>query len=175
MGATNHYVICPYCSQRFNRDKVLFVLVGTRRYAHKECAEKYEEKLSKDEKDKKELEDYILKLFNISTITSHIQKQIKDYIQNKHYTYSGILKTLKWFYEVKGNTTEKSNGGIGIVPFIYDECYDYYYNLYLANTTNKQEDIQKFIELKAKTIFITSPRANTKKPKLFNLEEEEVN
>lgn len=40
--------------------------------------------------------------------------------------YRGQLLTLKYFYEVKKNSTEKSNGSIGIIPFIYTESRLYY-------------------------------------------------
>ena len=40
--------------------------------------------------------------------------------------YRGQLLTLKWFYEVKKNSKEKSNGSIGIIPFVYDDARRYY-------------------------------------------------
>lgn len=46
--------------------------------------------------------------------------------KNQGMTYRGQLLTLKYFYEVKKNTTKKSNGSIGIIPFIYDEARTYY-------------------------------------------------
>lgn len=105
---------------------------GTRRYAHIDCARTQEENKSKIEKDKEALETYIRQLFNMSTINSKIQRQIKSYMKEYSYTYSGIHKTLKYFYEVKGGSVEKANGGIGIVPYIYDDAYRYYYNLWEA-------------------------------------------
>jgi len=33
-----HNVICPICGKRFDRDKISFVQVGSRRYAHADCA-----------------------------------------------------------------------------------------------------------------------------------------
>lgn len=40
--------------------------------------------------------------------------------------YRGQLLTLKYFYEIKKNGTEKSKGSIGIIPFIYEEAKLYY-------------------------------------------------
>lgn len=40
--------------------------------------------------------------------------------------YRGQLLTLKYFYEVTKHTTEKSNGSIGIIPFIWEESKMYY-------------------------------------------------
>lgn len=35
-----HVVLCPYCKKKFDRDKVPFVRVAERRYAHEDCAKK---------------------------------------------------------------------------------------------------------------------------------------
>lgn len=56
---------------------------------------------------------------------------MNDYIREYQYTYSGMLKALVYFYEVKGNNKNKANGGIGIIPFIYKDAYNYYYNLWM--------------------------------------------
>jgi UDP-N-acetylmuramyl pentapeptide synthase len=90
-----------------------------------------------------------------------------------NYTYSGMLKTLVWWYEVKGNTTEKSNEGIGIIPFIYKNACDYYYALYLANLANAEyENYQTPV----KEFHIQSPRVEKKKKKkLFKFLEDEAN
>lgn len=52
-----------------------------------------------------------------------ITLQIKKFMQDYKYSYSGILRTLKYFYEVKQNDISKSNNGIGIVPWVYQEAY----------------------------------------------------
>ena len=74
---------------------------------------------SKRSKDKEELNEYIKKLFKIDYVDARIQKQIKQYVEEYHYSYSGIRKALIYFFEIKGNSIEKSNGGIGIVPYVY--------------------------------------------------------
>ena len=43
-------------------------------------------------------------------------------------SYKAQLLCLKYFYEVKKNTTTKSNGSIGIIPFIFEESKMYYEN-----------------------------------------------
>ena len=32
-----HMVLCPYCKQKFDRDKEEYALIGARRYAHAAC------------------------------------------------------------------------------------------------------------------------------------------
>ena len=111
-----HYVNCIYCKKRVDRDKVSTVQVSARRYAHKECAENYENNKSQEEKDIEALEKYIMKLFNEDYVNARVRKQIKEYREQYQYTYSGMLKTLVYWYEIKGNSTEKANGGIACNP-----------------------------------------------------------
>lgn len=40
--------------------------------------------------------------------------------------YKGQLLTLKYFYEIKRNSTERAKGSIGIIPFVYEEAKCYY-------------------------------------------------
>lgn len=165
----NHYVICKYCNQRFNREKEGGVLVNGRRYAHPKCAEEYEQQKTQEEKDIAALEDYIKKLFKIETLTAKIKRQIKDFKKEYNYTYSGILKTLIWWFEIRGNSIEKANDGIGIVPYVYQRAHDYYYSLYLAEFTNSLLSLEAS-QIKIKEVYIEEPIIEKKQPKLFNLE-----
>ena len=174
----SHYVKCFYCGKTFDRDKFSAVLVKPRRYAHKECAENKQQnkeistEKTQEEKDIEALEKYIMNLFNEDYVNARIKKQIKDFREEYNYTYSGMLKTLIYWYEVKGNSTEKANGGIGIIPFVYKDANRYYYNLYLAKIANENKDIQKY-KPKEKIIEIASPRVLTKPPRLFIFGEDE--
>lgn len=161
-----HYVICPHCSERYNRDKAETVIVG-RRYYHKKCYDLMIAKQQKEEKDKQLLEEYIKQLFNISQLTKKITSQIKKFKTENNYTYSGMYKSLKWFYETKGNSIEKANEGIGIIPYIYSEVNQYYYNLYLIQKTNMEKN--QHYEDRIVTFKISTPQLKTKKIKLFDI------
>lgn len=166
-----HKVKCPICGETFDRDIEEFVQ-EKRRYLHKKCFEDREKALSKEEKDLKELEEYILKLFGLSSIPPKIRQQIKIMKEAQNLSYSGILKSLIYFYDVKKNSLEKSNGGIGIVPFVYRDAYKYYFDLHQAQQKNEGKDINSLVG-KRKTIIIESPKRQPKIKKMFNLEEEE--
>lgn len=169
-----HYVICSICKQRFDRDKVQAVKTGARRYAHHRCKPDGElVPLLEQEIDEDliALEDYIKKLLKEDFVNARVRKQIKDFQQQYGYSYSGMLKSLVYFYEVKGNSTEKANGGIGIVPFVYKDAYNYYYDLFLAKQQNKEKDV-KTMTHKIKEITIKLPTVNIPK-KLFDLDDEE--
>ena len=72
-----HRVKCYYCGKTFDRDKLPYVQVSTKRYAHQECSLTEEEKRSKEEQDKYDLENYIKQLFQTDYVDARIYKQIK--------------------------------------------------------------------------------------------------
>lgn len=161
-----HYVTCVYCGERFNRDKEPTTQISARRYAHKECAEKYEASKSQEEKDLEALEKYIMRLFDEPYVNARVRKQLKEYKEQYHFTYSGILKTLIYFYEIKGNSIEKANGGIGIIPFVYNDALKYYYALYLAKLANENKNIEIY-KPKEKVIEILPPKIQPKRVRLL--------
>lgn len=165
-------VICHYCKKPLNRKDEDCVALGNGKYAHQACVE-IEDTRELTEAEK--LDRYIMKLFNIDYVHQRIRRQINDYIKQYNYSYSGIRKSLTYFYEVKGNPIDKANGGIGIVPYIYQDAYRYYYSLWEAKQKNQSKDIESY---KPQEIIITvpAPQRNVKKRKLFTfLDEEEGN
>ena len=167
-----HVVTCKVCGKKFDRDKCEFVQLSPRRYAHLSCSQTEEEKISQEEKDRKELEEYIMRLLGESFINARVRKQIKTYREEYQYTYSGILKALKYFYEVKKNSIEKANGGIGIVPYVYKDSFNYYYSLWLAQQRNESKKIEMYVP-KVKEVRISRPVARLKKKRKFSFLDEE--
>lgn len=162
-----HIVKCKYCNIEFDANVEEFVKINTR-YAHLKCRKAYEETKTKEELDYEELEQYIKQLFKIPQLTARITKQIRDFKDEYNYTYSGMRQTLVWWYEIEGNDLSKANQGIGIIPYIYEQAYDYYYSLFLSQTINSIQDIEKF-EIRIEEIEIAAPQPPPRKVKLFNL------
>lgn len=161
---------CVYCKIEFDRDKLPYVQVTNLRYAHKECAEKNQIQKSQQEIDYDNLVNYIEKLFGIGYVSAKVAKQIKDYRELYGYTYSGILGTLVYWYEVKNAPLDKANGGIGIVPYIYEDAKQYYAKINAANSLNAGV---KNYHAKVIEIIMTPPQPEERLPKLFQLEEED--
>ena len=162
-----HIVKCSICNLSFDTNEEPWVKTNSRRYAHKACVDKKEEGKSQNEKDYEKLEEYILKLYNRDTLGAKISKQIRDYHRDYNYTFSGIQKSLIWWYEIKGNVVDENltHNGIGIVPFIYDDAMKYFYSLFLAQLVNDNSDIGK---IAIEEIQISPPRVSVKPPRLFN-------
>ena len=69
-----HFVKCYYCGEKFDRDKEEWAKVTANRYAHKKCALTKEEIQSQEDKDKEELNEYIIKLFNLDFVEPRIEE-----------------------------------------------------------------------------------------------------
>lgn len=167
-------VKCFYCGQTFDASVEPFIKPNSRRYAHKECAESADGHKTKEQKDKETLEDYINELFGTKSISPKVKKQIEDYKVNKNFTYSGMHKTLKYWFEIRKEPLEKANGGIGIVPYIYDEAFQYWRALWEARERNKEVKISNYV-LPVKEVHISSPQREPMKHirKLFTFLDEE--
>ena len=161
--------ICKICGKQFDRNAEQAVIAGPRRYAHQKCLPTGElvpmENPIDPERDK--LNNYIINLLGKDYNAARVKKQIKDF-KEQGMSYSGMLKSLIYFYEVKGNSKEKANGGIGIVPFVYKDAYNYYYDLFMAQQRN--ENKKPFIE-RVREIIIKPPKVE-KPVKLFDLDKE---
>lgn len=170
-----HLVKCFYCGETFDANSVPFVMVNSRRYAHLSCQNDKLASETKQEKDKRILEEYIKKLFGYKTIPPRITKQIQTYVHDleHNYTYFGIYKTLKYFFEIKKNSLEKANGGIGIVPYVYDEAYTYWRAIWEAQQKNEDVDLKEFV-LPVREIHIYPPQRQPMKHtrKLFTFLDE---
>ena len=121
---------CPHCNKKFYREEEEYVKYKNRFY-HKECYDI----VAKEDNDKQALEDFIKKIFSLENLSPLIRRQIKNFHEQENYTYSGMLKTLNYFFIIKRNSTEKCHG-IGIIPYVYEEAKDYYLKLFLLEETN---------------------------------------
>lgn len=169
---TKHIVKCLYCGKEFdtNDTSIEWVKPNDRRYAHKKCYDDYQASLSKEQRDKEALYQYIKKTLGKTMDFPKVKRQIKQYHDDNNYTYSGMLSTLKYVFEVKGNSVEAANGGIGIIPYMYQEAYNYYYAIF-----KKQQQAQKKkFEGEVEKITIPSPRMWAAPPKLWFDEEDDI-
>ena len=83
------------------------------------------------------------------------------------------MKALDYFFRVKNNPVDKSKG-IGIIPYIYKQAYDYYYALWLANEHNKKIDLNAYVP-KDIEITIVSPQRKIEHRPFFTFLDEEDN
>lgn len=168
-----HIVKCAVCGQSFDTNAIQATKYSARRYAHQSCFPSGElvPMETPEEDGVKELKEYIDKLFNGNVNWALINKQIKNYKTEMNYSYSGMLKSLIYAYEIKKNDITKAKG-VGIIPYTYKDAFNYYYSLWEANQKNENKTIEPPVD---KVIKILIPERQTKERKLFTfLDEEEV-
>lgn len=166
-----HLVICPYCKIKFDTNAEPFVKPSATRYAHPACYEKHLAEMTEEERDEEAFYKYAKQLFGEDFNYLVTKKLAERFIKENGYTYSGMLKALKWTYEIEGISTDRANGSIGLLPYTYNKARDYYYSLYLAKEANKNKDLSNYIT--SRTIEIESPYVYIKPHRLFNMEDEE--
>ena len=106
---------CPHCNNEVKEEDAIYN-TKTKRYYHEFC---YNELL-----ERKQLCDYICELFSYKKPSVRIYQQMTSY-HNKGVSYSDMLLTLKYFYEIKKGDINKSQGGIGIIPYVLDEAKEF--------------------------------------------------
>lgn len=162
---------CFWCHKALfpNQEDVMEMPQLKSRYVHKKCAEVH----PKD--DIEQMTIFLIKLFNLKNdyILPRYMKQLSQYEKEYNFTYSGMLKALKYWYEVKQHPVDQDKG-VGIIPYIYAQAKEYYYALWLAEQQNaKIQDYKAFIP-KDEVITIAPPTRQVMKRNLFTFLDEEV-
>lgn len=116
-----------------------------------------------------ELWKTIERLYGFNTNYGLIEHQIKDFVSNYHYTYSGINYSLIYWHDIKHKQPMPENG-IKIVASIYTEARDYKYQLFKSNLLNKNKNIQDCSSY-IQNIYISKPKGEKPKtPKDLEIE-----
>ena len=171
----SHYVKCTICNQSFDRDKIEFVKTGARRYAHLSCKQRQDGTISEEDNARIKIYEYTKNLFKANYNKPRIDNQLNRMMKEQtNYTYSGILKSLIYWYEVRHGDVEKSHYGLGIIPYIYEQAYQYYYSIWLAQQNNENKKIEDYISSDVTVVKIVTPkRVPFIKERHFNILNEE--
>ena len=125
-------VLCYYCKK--SDDKVMkdqAVRIDNKNF-HPHCAKIYA--------DKKELAETICRIFKLKAPGPRNNAFISKYA-SEGMTYEGMTRALMCFYDVQKNSIDKSNGGIGIVPWVYEDA-----NRYYERKENMEKQLEEAIE-----------------------------
>lgn len=165
-----HLVTCRICKQKFDRDKIPFKEIATRQYVHQSCYNKANSEVKADMQESKDLDElykYCEQLvgkenFNFLATQKYFQNLKAD--TTKKYTYTGMLRTMHWYYEIKKHIPDAT--AIGIIPYAYDDANRYYYDLWRTSQANIPK-IAKALKPEEIEINIPEPKAPKKKSKNF--------
>ena len=167
-----HIVICPYCKLKFDADKEEYIKPNSQRYAHKKCHEEACANQKKSESDRDKVIEYVRKIFESPVINPRIWKQLKQYTEEYNYTYKGILNALIYAFEVRKNDISKAKGGIGIVPYVYQDANKYFEDIEKSNEKNEQILQQQNTKYKIIEVYIPTPSRQPARKRKFNFLDE---
>ena len=143
-------VKCIYCQEEFDRDKVKCQKVG-RRYAHLTC---HEPRIDVTGLSFNALIQYCGQLLSDSANFRKITSQVKDYCV-RGMSYNDIYLTLKYWYEIKKESTAKAMGGIGIVAYVAKEAKDYWKSVEPKRIPKIEEEEVVITYKKRKKLLVT--------------------
>lgn len=111
-------VTCGGCGLKIDRSIDVGAEYIKSKWYHSYCASIKKEKMLLDE--------YICKIFELKATGPTNNSLIKKYKEQYGYNYDGMLKALKYFYEVQKHSPNKSEERVGIIPYVYDEAQEYF-------------------------------------------------
>ena len=152
--ATNK-VTCRSCGGIIDKNKDFdWIMPKPRFYYHTDCYKQMQEENDYIQEIHLKAKEFLGSTYSKTKVT----RQIKKYIEDGH-SPSEIYNALVYWYEIKKNSAEKANDGIGILEYIWDEVENYY---------TKKADIKKHnLEVNEKDLF--EPKVFT-----FRIKEEPV-
>lgn len=160
-------VKCPQCEKLNDKE---ITIKHNNRYWCKDCFNLKQ----KESEDYKNLYDYICQLYDVDILDGMILKQIKDFRDKFDYTYKGMKTTLNYFYELRGNDVANSKG-IGIIPFVYNEAKQFYWDKKQVKESLTNVDLKNFIETRNTIkIKISDKKASEDYDKLVYLDIDDI-
>lgn len=141
----NKLYTCRYCNKQFNADPEKknqeWVARSQNYYYHKKCWEEFiNNTKDKNSEQWQDLTYYIITHLLKSSYNFHqIERQFKNF-QHEGMTAKGIYFAVYWYFVIKQNPWT-SKYGIGIVPHIYEDSKNYWYE-----QEDKKQGIMQQIE-----------------------------
>lgn len=110
---------CPDCEKDIV-DKTVSKKVGGR-WVCPDCLEVRE----KAKADREELYEYVSELFKVDFPSMMMMTQIRDFREDRGYTYKGMTLALEYWIDTLGNDMSNAKG-VGIIPYIYEDAKNFY-------------------------------------------------
>ena len=143
-------VKCIYCDVPVNKEQDEYIKTNSG-YAHQSCydeKQKKKKKLEEKREYKRKIHEKISSVCGDSYIKTKVDRQIKSFVEDG-LKETGIYNTLVYWYDIKHNSPANAAGGIGIVPYVYNEAADYWRKNELKKQVNDkitEEDVKKVKE-----------------------------
>jgi len=175
----SHIVKCRACGIKFNTEAVPWEMPSVNYYYHKNCYEQWvkkqgglQAKMSDDEWFEA-LKYYLNHIIKAPIDWKKLTSQWNNLLKQKK-TAKGIYFAMKYFYDVANGDKEKSQGGIGIVSYIYQDSCSYWEERFLRDSTILDK-IEEQAKEQARMIKNKKTQIQTKKEtikkKIFSLDD----
>ena len=117
---------CRICKVEIDKENDDWIMPSKNYYYHRKCYEDWKQSTpATDEEYKAFIYDFIARDLKVSYDYHMCKAQIDKFVREGK-TVKGIFFTLKYFYEVKHGDWNKGHGGIGIVPYVYNDACAYW-------------------------------------------------
>ena len=117
---------CRICNIEIDKEKDDWIMPSKNYYYHRQCYKNWKKAQPDNDEDYVDLiYDFIARDLKAAYDYWVCEAQRKKFLKEKM-TNKGILFALKYFYDIKHGDWEKGHGGIGIVPFVYNDSRAYW-------------------------------------------------
>lgn len=165
---------CRVCKKPIDKSKNDWIMPSKNQYYHRKCFKEWKRSDPKDDEEyKKLIYSYLSHDLKVEYQYWMCEQQMKKMVKEGK-TLRGILFTLKYFYGIKHGNWLKGHGGLGIVPFVYEEAAQYW-----VNRENREKGIvdkieQQIRESAAQEKTVVAQKKVTRRKKIsFSLDDEE--
>jgi hypothetical protein len=173
-----HYVTCRVCKEKFDarpeEKGIAWIMPSKNFYYHLKCYNDFKNKAALTSEDGDWvglIYDYLARDLKVDYNYYMCEKQRESFVKKNKFTNKGIFFALKYFYEVKHGDWSRGGGGIGIIPFIYEEACNYWVNKEAKETGIIARIEQQMRELqKEETVKVTRRKPTTRKG-VYNLDD----
>ena len=122
---------CRLCKEVIDRNTevegVDWIMPKKNQFYHKSCYESWRAASpTEDEEWVEYIYDFISRDLKVKYDYFMCEAQRKKFLKENKMTNKGIFFTLKYFYELKHGDWDKGHGGLGIVPYVYNEACNYW-------------------------------------------------
>lgn len=159
--------ICHYpIDVKKEKEDIDWIMPSTNYYYHRVCYDTWKAAPATDDEWIEMIFDFIARDMKFSYNYHTCKAQINKFWKENKINPKGIYFTLKYFYEVKKNPWEKGHGGIGIVPWVFNDAKAYW-----IEQERKKRGFIAALEQQAKERTVIKITRTEKKKEKYNLDD----
>lgn len=172
----SHVVKCRLCKEQFDTDKIPrenWTLIGKLSYYHTTCYNEWvkgKQSVKSNVTDadfwKESLIDYLYRDIKMTIDFVKLDSQWRAFTKpERKMTPKGIYFAIRYYYDVLKGDVKKAQGGIGIVPNIYNDSAQYWVDLENRKSGTLEAIVEQIRQREARPVQIIKKTNKPAKPK----------